>query len=130
LLLVTTGSLFFLPGLTLYRELTRRPDIWWTPPSMALSLTASRDRVEIYAGGVRFDALLDAGRLWITDDTASRPLRADEIGLRFNNWDRVRAARLPTLLASAAACGAGAVLLLLIATGRLAYRGENAPVSA
>lgn len=32
--------------------------------------------------------------------------------------------RLPWLLFYAAACGAGLVLLLIVASGRLAYRGE------
>ena len=52
------------------------------------------------------------------------------IGLRFNNWDRVRVQRLPFLLIYAAGFGAGAVLLLVIATGRLAYRGEHEAVAA
>ena len=53
-----------------------------------------------------------------------------EIHLRFNNWDRVRVARLPMLLMYAASCGGGVVLLLVIATGRLAYRGERGSVAA
>jgi hypothetical protein len=36
--------------------------------------------------------------------------------------------RLPWLLLYAAAIGAGAALLLVVATGRLAYRGEREPV--
>jgi len=39
----------------------------------------------------------------------------------------VPAQRLPFLLVYAAACGGGVVLLLVIATGRLAYRGEASP---
>ena len=35
------------------------------------------------------------------------------------------AERLPLLLFYAAACGFGAALLVVIATGRLAYRGER-----
>jgi predicted xylose isomerase-like sugar epimerase len=52
-------------------------------------------------------------------------LTTQEIGLRFNNWDRVRGQRLPLLLFYAAACGAGVILVLVIATGRLAYREER-----
>lgn len=119
-----TGVLLLIPALALYRELSRRPDIWWTPP-MALSLSESQDRVEIYVRGKPLGALLEARQLSVTDETGSSALRAHEIGLRFNNWDRVRAARLATLLLYAASCGGGAVLLLVIATGRLAYRGER-----
>ena len=50
--------------------------------------------------------------------------------MRFNNWDRVRAERVPGLLVSAAGCGVTALLFLLVLTGRLAYRGEQKEVVA
>jgi len=125
-----TAVLLLIPAVALYGELSKRSDIWWTPPTMALSLTESQDRVRIYARGTPLETLLGAKRLWIRDEAGSSPLVAPEISLRLNNWDRVRAARLPMLLVYAAACGAGVVLLLLIATGRLAYRGERGPVAA
>jgi len=121
------GVLLLIPALALYRALSQRSDIWWTPPTMLVPLTDSRDRVEIYARARPLDSLLEAGQVRLTDDTGSTSLAAREIGLRFNNWDRVRAERLPLLVAYAAACGAGAMLLLLLATGRLAYRGEKEP---
>ena len=40
-------------------------------------------------------------------------------------WRTPAAERLPLLLFYAAACGFGAALLVVIATGRLAYRGEQ-----
>ncbi len=119
---ILTGVLLLIPALALYRSLSGPADIWWTPPAMALSLSESQDRVQIYARGRPLAALLDAKQLWIKDEAASTPLGAHEIGLRLNNWDHVRAARLPVLLVYAAACGAGVVLLLVIATGRLTYR--------
>ena len=119
------GALLLIPALALYRELARRSDIWWTPLPMALSLTASQDRVEIYARGKPLGVLLNAGQVWIRDEAGSSALGPSELGLRFNNWDRVRAARIPLVIVYAAALGAGAVLVLLIATGRLAYRGER-----
>jgi hypothetical protein len=97
---------------------------------MALSLTESRDRVEIYVRGEPLGALLNGQKLWIRDEGGSRALGAQEIGLRFNNRDRVRAGRLPLLLAYAAICGGGVVILFLIAAGRLAYRGEEEQVAA
>ena len=125
-----TAALLFIPTVALYNELSRRPDIWWTPLAMALSLADSKDRVEIYMRGQPLAGLLDQKRLSITDGAGSRVLRVEDIGLRFNNWDRVRAARLPLLLLYAAACGGGIVLLVLIATGRLAYRREYEAVAA
>lgn len=122
-----TATLLLIPALALYRELSMRSDIWWTPSAMALSLAQSRDRVEIYAQGKPLGALLEAKQLWIGDKAGSTLLDAGEIGMRFNNWDRVRAARIPLLLTYAAVCGAGIVVLLLTAAGRLTYRGEKEP---
>ncbi len=125
-----TGVLLLIPAIALYRELSQRSDIWWTPSAMLVPLTESRDRVEIYAQGKPLGALLEAGQLRITDTTGSSVLAVSDIGLRFNHWDRVRAERLPLLLGYAAMCGVGATVLLLFATGRLAYRGEKEPTAA
>jgi len=97
---------------------------------MASTLGDSRDRVEIYMGDKPLAARLTAQQLWIRDETGSRVVSADEIRVRFNNWERMRTGRLPLLLVCAAALGAGLVIFLVIATGRLAYRGEREPVAA
>ncbi len=124
-----TVSLLLIPVVALYSELARRSDIWWTPPANALSLTESRDRVQIFAESRPLETLLEQKQVSITDGAASHLLTTQEIGLRFNNWDRVRAQRLPLMLFYAAACGGGVILLLVIATGRLAYRGERVAVT-
>jgi hypothetical protein len=125
-----TAALLLIPTLAIYRELATRPDIWWTPQAMLIPLTESRDRVEIYVRGKPIEALLEAGQLRIGDSAGSSGLAADEIGLRLNNWDRVRAERRALLLMYAAAVGAGATLLLLLLTGRLAHRGNSETVAA
>ncbi len=125
-----TLGLLLIPAVALYSELARRSDIWWTPPAMASTLGDSRDRVEIYMGDKPLAARLTAQQLWIRDETGSRVVSADEIRVRFNNWERMRTARLPLLLVCAAALGGGLVIFLVIATGRLAYRGEREPVAA
>ncbi len=125
-----TLGLLLIPAVALYSELARRSDIWWTPPAMASTLGDSRDRVEIYMGDKPLAARLTAQQLWIRDETGSRVVSADDIRVRFNNWERIRTARLPLLLVCAAALGAGLVILLVVATGRLAYRGEPEPVPA
>jgi hypothetical protein len=125
-----TAALLLIPALAIYRELSTRPDIWWTPQAMLIPLTESRNRVEMYVRGQPIEALLEAGQLRIGDPAGSSALAANEIGLRLNNWDRVRAERRPLLLMYAAAVGAGATLLLLLLTGRLAYRGNSETVAA
>ena len=115
-------SLFFVAAVPLYQELSRRDDIWWTPYTMLVPLADSKDRVEIYVRGRPLAALVQAGHLRIADDRGSSVLAASDVGLRFNNWDRVRAKRLPLLLVYAAGCGVTALMFLLVLTGRLAYR--------
>ena len=117
--------LFFVAAVPLYRELSGRSDIWWTPHVMLVPLAESKDRVEIYARGKPFVDLLQAGQLRIAEDGGVSALATSDVGLRFNNWDRVRAERLPMLLAYAAGCGVTACIFLLVLTGRLAYRGER-----
>jgi hypothetical protein len=118
-------TLFLVAAVPLYTELSRRSDIWWTPRSMLVPLAESADRVEIYARGRLLAALLETGQIRIAEDGRTSVLTPREVGLRFNNWDRVRAERLPVLLASAAGCAVAALMFLLVVTGRLAYRGEK-----
>ncbi len=117
--------LFLVAAVPLYGELSRRSDIWWTPHAMLVPLAESTDRVEIYARGKPLAALLQAGRLRIAEEGGSSTLAASDVGLRFNNWDRVRVERPSLLLVYAAGCGVSACMFLLVLTGRLAYRGER-----
>ena len=125
--LVFTAALFLIPAVALVSELTRRSDIWWTPRTMIVPLGESKGRVEIYARGRLVDSLIQAGSLRIVSDGDTTVVRTGDIGLRFNNWDRVRGDRTPRLLIYAAMCGVLAVIFFMILTGRIAYRGEIDP---
>src|SRR5947208_16823636 len=91
-------AVFLIAAVPLYPELAQRSDIWWTPHAMLVPLTESTDRVEIYARGRPLAALLQAGQLRLQQDASSTALTTGDIGLRFNNWDRVRVDSLPRLL--------------------------------
>jgi hypothetical protein len=119
--------LFLVAAVPLYRDLFRRSDIWWTPHAMLVPLAESTDRVEIYARGEPLVDLLQTGQLRISEKDGSSILSPSDVGVRFNNWDRVRVMRLPLLLVYAAGCGVTACMFLLILTGRLAYRDEREP---
>ena len=127
--LVLTAALFLIPAVSLFSELTRRVDIWWTPRTMLVPLAESKDRVEIYARGKLLDDLIQSRQLRIAGDSGSSVLQASDIGLRFNNWDRVRGDRVSRLLIYAVMCGVTAVIFILILTGRLHYRGEIEPTA-
>ena len=118
-------ALFFVVALPLYREFSQRSDIWWTPYAMRVPLADGKDRVEIYVRGKPLAALLEGGELRIAENGVLGTLATSDIGLRFNNWDRVRVQRLPLLLTYAAGCGVAACMFLLVLMGRLGYRGER-----
>jgi len=124
-----TGALLLIPLVALYSELSKRSDIWWTPATNQLPLAESRDRVEIYVRGRPLGMLLEQGHLAITDSAGPHVLGAQDIAVRLNNWDRVRIQRLPLLLIYTAVLGAGILALVVVATGRLAYREEREPVA-
>ena len=126
---LTLIALIF-PAVVIYSDLATRPDIWWTPLPMAATPGESRDRIEIYVDGKPLAARVAAQQLWLRDELGSRALSGDQVRLRFNNWDRVRVSRMPLLLLYAAVFGGGLVALLVIATGRLVYRGEREPVAS
>jgi len=119
-----TLALLLIPVVALYSELGKRSDIWWTPKTLLVPLSESTDRVEVHVRGRPLGSLLGAGQLRITDDATAGVLSTSDVGFRFNNWDRIRAQRLPGLLIYAASIGALVVILLLLVTDRLAYRGE------
>ena len=123
-------ALFLVAAVPLYRGLAGRSDIWWTPPSMLVPLAESADRVQIFVHGQPLAALLQAGQVQLAEGARTSVLASSDIGVRFNNWDRVRAERLPGLLVSAAGCGVTALLFFVVLTGRLAYRGEKKEVAA
>jgi len=117
-------GLFLIPAISLFRELSKPSDIWWTPPSLMVPLTEAADRVRVYVAGKPLTALVEAGQLRIADGASSSVVAASDIGFRLNNYDRVRAERIPLLLAYAAMCGALTALIVVLLSGRLAYRGE------
>lgn len=119
-------ALLLIPALGLIRELSRRSDIWWTPTTMAVPLSESAKRVEVLVRGRALRPLVDGGHLRIATDSAAPVISAGDITFRFNNWDRVRAQRIPVLLVYAAVFGALVTMLIILLTGRLAYREEIA----
>ena len=120
-----TGVLFLISALGLYRELSRRTDIWWTPMALLVPLSESTDRVVVYVRGTPLRTLIDARQLRVTDADSAGVVGTSDIGFRFNNADRVGVQRLPVVLGYAAATGALAMLFILVVAGRLAYRGEG-----
>ena len=118
-------TLLLISAVALYRALSRPSDIWWTPQALLVPLAEGTDRVEIYVRGKPLATLVQSGQLRIADDGGLSTLAPSDVGLRFNNFDRVRVEQLPLLLGYAAMGGVTAGMFLLVISGRLAYRGER-----
>lgn len=129
-LLALPAIFLFTSGARLYGFFHERSDIWWTPRGTLVPLAESHDRVAIYVHGRELDDLVAAGQIRLLRDSVTSVVSPADIGLRFNNWDRVRAERMSSLLISGMTAGAAAALLLvgLIITwvGRRAD-GSSAP---
>ena len=113
LLLVLPAVFLLTAGARLYGFFHQRDDIWWTPGGLLVPLAESHDRVAVYVGSRELDDLLTAGQLRLRRDSVAQVLNPADIGLRFNNWDRVRAERIASVIISGVTVGAAAALLLV-----------------
>jgi len=107
-------ALFLLTSsVRIYSFLHQRPDIWWTPRGGMVPLAQSHDRVAVYVAGAELDDVVAAGRLRLQRDQGTSAIAPNDVTMRFNNWDRVRAQQLPTMLMYGTTAGAAAALLLV-----------------
>ena len=113
LLLVLPAIFLAISAARLYPFLRERDDIWWTPRAMSIPLESAHHRVRVYLRGTELDNLVAKRQLLLQDESGTSAVTRTDVGLRFNNWDRVRAERIPTILISAATAGAAAALLMV-----------------
>lgn len=111
--LVLPAAFLLTSSVRIYTFFHQRPDIWWTPRGLKVPLAESHDRVALYVGAAELDDLVAAGRLRLQRDQAPSPVTLNDVSMRFNNWDRVRAQQIPALLISGGTAGAAAALLLV-----------------
>jgi hypothetical protein len=108
-LLIFGGVFFLMSAVQLVTFFSQRADIWWTPKPLGLALADAPDRVEVRVRDVSLLEHVKAGRVQLLTDTGARPVMDSDIRLRFNNWDRVRAERIPSLVGVGIALGASGV---------------------
>jgi|WetSurSiteA1Bulk_404760.scaffolds.fasta_scaffold197174_1 hypothetical protein len=112
-LLIFGGVFFLMSALQIVRFLTERADIWWTPKALGLPLAETSDRVEVYVRDVALQEHIRAGRVQLLTDSGATPVTDSDMRLRFNNWDRVRAQKIPGLLSAGIGLGGSGVIFLL-----------------
>ena len=88
-------------------------DAYWTATAFSPPLSSASDRVELFVGDEPLLKVVGEERLVVRKKTTEAPVAAGDLVARVNNYDKVRLARIPTLLGLAAAAGGGLVLFLI-----------------
>ncbi len=107
------STILLLSALQLVTFFAQPSDIWWTPKALSVPLADASDRVEVYVRDAPLQDQIGAGRIRFVTDAGAGVVVGSDVRLRFNNWDRVRAQRLPILIGAAFCAGASSILLLL-----------------
>lgn len=110
------GTLVLGPSLLtdLYQAFWGDRTIWWTHQSMKLPIEKTRNHFELYIRGEPFRKHLVHGTLFSVDKNGKQhPVLSQEVTVRLNNVDKVRASILERTTLSAFALGIAATLLVI-----------------
>ena len=101
----------------------------WTPASAPLALNDAGSNVEIQVAGQPLKQRMHDGTLMVRAGDKPQPVQPDDIGIRLNHADRIRAARLPMVAFSGVGFGMG---LMSLVAGAVEWRrrGQSAPHAA
>jgi hypothetical protein len=111
-MLIFGGVFFLMSALQVVRFFNQPADIWWTPKALGLPLADASDRVEVYVRDVALQEHVKAGRVQLLTDTGATPVTESDMRVRFNNWDRIRAQRISSLLSAGIGLGASGVFFM------------------
>ncbi len=97
----------------LWKVQTAPVDTSLTPAHLAPPLSFTADRFEVLVAGVPLQTAIADKRLMLAGENGAATLVVPEATVRVNEAERVRASRVPSMLALSAAAGAGFVLFLI-----------------
>ena len=101
-------------GIQYGRVLWGNKDIYWTPKSMALPLSETQHNFEVFVSGDLLQNHLNRKSLSATDPQGERyQLRAEDIVVRLNNWQKVKSTILHTAIWLAFMLGMSLMCLLV-----------------
>lgn len=97
----------------LWKVQTAPVDMSLTPAHLAQPLSSTADRFEVLVASVPLQKAIAEKRLMLVGENGAAAIVVPEATVRTNDADKVRAARVPSLLALAAMAGGGFVLFLI-----------------
>lgn len=118
--ILTIGTHF---GLELYRAFWGNQDIWWTPRSMQLSIEESKGYLRLFIGGKSLQKHLAEGSLFALDNNNEQyRVVSKDLGIRLNNWYKVKSSILTNALLSGVAFG---IVITVLVIGLIQVIGRN-----
>lgn len=93
-LLIFGIIVFFVFGSQLIIPLVQHRGFEWTPMT---PIAESEDRVDVYIRDTRLIDLLDGQSLVLNIDSEEEGLTTEDVTIRFNNYDRIMASKIPSI---------------------------------
>ena len=89
-------------------------DMWWTPRSMALPLSETRQNFELFVRGELLQRHLDRGSLSAIDSQAGRySFVPEDVEVRLYNWQKVKSSMLHIAVLAAFMLGISVMSLIV-----------------
>jgi hypothetical protein len=102
-----------LAGFRLWQLWEQPADAFWTQPAYAPTLDAVSDRFAVLVDGEPVLKLVKEQKLLLVVKETPAPVTAERLTVSVNNYDKVRASRIPAMIVFAAVAG-GAFILFLV----------------
>lgn len=122
-LLIFGIIVFFVFGSQLIIPLVQHRGFEWTPMT---PIAESEDRVDVYIRDTRLIDLLDGQSLVLIINSEEEGLTTEDVTIRFNNYDRIRASKIP-LIGFQSAMVMASVLVIAFALTVFCRKRENKP---
>lgn len=107
------GLILVLAVYGFWKVWTAPVDTSLTPAHLAPRLSTTEGRFEVLVAGVPLQKAIADKRLLLASETGAATLVVPEATVRVNDAERIRAQRVPSLLALSAIAGGGFVLFLI-----------------
>lgn len=105
------GSSFFVD---LYRAFWGNETIWWTTQTQRLPIEQTRNSVELYINNTLLQKHLADGTLLVVDANGTpSPVVTGAVGVRLNNWDKVKTGILTNTTLTGFGFGVAVTLLVI-----------------